>query len=676
MGRLSALRERDMIQKILIANRGEITLRIARTCKEMGIGTVAVYSEADRFALHTVSCDEAIYIGPSPSSESYLVASSIIEAAKKMGADAIHPGYGFLAENADFAEACAQANLVFIGPSPDAIRIMGSKLESKTRMREVGVPTIPGTQGEGTELDALVAEAEGLTLPLLIKASAGGGGKGMRKVEDAKDLRKEMEIAAREAKKAFGDATLLVEHYVASPRHVEIQVFGDQHGNHVHLFERECSIQRRHQKVIEESPSVALTPELRKQMGEAAVKAAAAVNYVGAGTVEFILAPDGKFYFLEMNTRLQVEHPVTECVTGIDLVREQIQVAEGAPLSFSQDTLTLSGSALECRIYAEDPNNNFLPATGTLEDWHLPELPGIRLDSGVTAGNEVSIHYDPMLAKVIAWGPSRNEAIRRMRKALREFSIQGVTTNRAFLLDVLSHPNYLSGDIDTHFIDTHFSELDDAPAHISLTHYALAAICPSYLRQQTRTLLPTLLSGYRNNPFSLQTERFVGVEEGEEVVVRYRHDALRDYTVWVGDSELKVEDLEMDGPVVTGVFDGTRWSYRVIFRKGRTHVQCAQGTSTLVSIPRFPDPHASENEGSCLSPMPGKVVAVHVSAGDCVSKGDPVAAIEAMKMEHQVIAPADGTIREVLVQVGEQVDAQAPLVVLEPLEEESAKASA
>ncbi len=659
-----------MIRKVLIANRGEIAVRIARTCREMGIATVAVYSDADRDAQHVRACDAAYHIGPSPSAESYLVVEAILDAAHKSGADAIHPGFGFLAENAAFSKACTDAGITFIGPSEEAIRVMGSKLLSKKLMKESGVPTIPGTSGDGTDLQSLCDEAKDLKLPLLIKASAGGGGKGMRKVTDMASLKGEMEAAAREAAKAFGDPTLLVEHYVESPRHVEIQVFGDTHGNVVHLFERECSIQRRHQKVIEESPSPALNSELREKMGAAAVAAAASVDYVGAGTVEFILAPDGSFYFLEMNTRLQVEHPVTECVTQQDLVREQILVAEGASLSFTQDELTLTGAAVECRIYAEDPANDFLPATGTLVDFHLPELPGIRLDSGVETGDEVSIYYDPMLAKVIAYGRDRNEANRRMCQALEAMSIQGVVTNRAFLLDVLRHPEYEAGNLDTHFIATHLSDWD-REATFPAPHLIAATVVPTELAQRNKTLLPGLISGYRNNPFSPQLVQFEGAAEDEVLSVGYTHTGAGAYQVFLGETTHSVEQVKLDGHELSMVVDGHRTTYRVVRNGQTTYVQCAHHASTLTEVPRFPDPHGTEDEGSCVAPMPGKVVAVYVKEGDSVAKGSPVAAIEAMKMEHQVGAPADGIIAKVLVAAGDQVDAQAPLVVMEADSEES-----
>ena len=540
---------------------------------------------------------------------------------------------------------------------------MGSKAASKVRMKEVGVPTIPGTEGNGTDLSALEKEAKSLKFPLLIKASAGGGGKGMRRVDDPKALREEMESAAREASKAFGDATLLIEHYITSPRHVEIQVFGDTLGNIVHLFERECSIQRRHQKVIEESPSPALDDTLRSSMGAAAVAAAKAVNYVGAGTVEFILGPDGEFFFLEMNTRLQVEHPVTEAVTGVDLVREQIRVADGQALSFRQEELSISGSAIECRIYAEDPSNQFLPATGTLFDWHVPESPWIRVDSGVETGSEVSIHYDPMLAKVITVGGDRSEAIRRMMQALRGLSAQGVVTNTAFLLDILEHDAFQAGTLDTHFIDTHFPAEKRTKKPISKEHAALAAILLSAEHNRKRSLLPGMLSGYRNNPFQPQRLQFEGAEE--PLTVEYDHVGQQSYKVSVDDSSWNVTLGDWNENGGDAVFNGHRKSFRWTQFGPKVAIQTREGASTLTIIPRFPEAGDAMDEGSCVSPMPGKVVSVRVSVGDKVEKGQVVASIEAMKMEHQVVAAADGEITHVLVTEGEQVEALAPLVVIE-----------
>jgi acetyl-CoA carboxylase biotin carboxylase subunit len=463
-----------MFKKILIANRGEIAIRIMRACKELGIQTVAVYSDADRDALHVQQADEAIHIGPAAPQESYLNIEKIIEAAKQTKADAIHPGYGFLSENASFAAAVASANLIFIGPSADSIRAMGDKAESKIRMKEASVPTVPGEEGLETQGDFEKAAKE-IGYPVLVKAAAGGGGKGMRIVNVDSELSEAIESARREALNAFGDERLLIEKYVANAHHVEFQVFGDQHGNLVHLFERECSVQRRHQKIIEETPSPLLTPKLRKEMGAAAVAAAKAVNYYNAGTVEFIVDPDNfTFYFLEMNTRLQVEHPITELVTGIDLVHWQIRVAAGEPFPFPQSHFTQRGHAIECRVYAEDPANGFLPSTGKLLQFIEPRGPGIRVDSGFTAGNEVTHFYDPLLAKLIIHAENRQVAIRRMQTALKEFIVHGVTTNIDFLQAVLAHPDFESGNVTTRWVETNFNWSPMEPSLEALVAVSIA----------------------------------------------------------------------------------------------------------------------------------------------------------------------------------------------------------
>src|SRR5512138_2248880 len=446
-----------MFKKILIANRGEIAIRIMRACKELGIQTVAVYSDADKNALHVQQADEAIYISAASPKESYLNVDIIVRAAFDSKADAVHPGYGFLSENASFAAAVASAGLIFIGPSAESIHLMGDKAESKIRMKQAGVPTVPGAEGLEKEEDFERA-AKDIGYPVLVKASAGGGGKGMRIVWEEDDLPEEIQAAKREALHAFGDDRLLVEKYIANAHHVEIQVFGDKHGNLVHLFERECSVQRRHQKIIEETPSPLLTPQLREEMGKAAIAAAKAVNYYNAGTVEFIFDPSlSSFYFLEMNTRLQVEHPVTEFVTGLDLVHWQIRIADGERFPFEQSHFTQRGHAIECRVYAEDPANGFLPSTGKLLQFIEPRGPGIRVDSGFSAGNEVTHFYDPLLAKLIVSAENRASAIRRMQAALKEFIVHGVITNIDFLQAVLAHPDFANGEVTTRWVETSFN---------------------------------------------------------------------------------------------------------------------------------------------------------------------------------------------------------------------------
>lgn len=450
-----------MIKKVLIANRGEIAVRVIRSCREMGIQSVAVYSDADRRSLHVRYADEAYHIGPSPSSESYLNGDRIIEVALKAGVDAIHPGYGFLSENAEFARKCAEAGIIFIGPDPEAINRMGDKITARQTMIAAGVPVVPGTQQKVSDMDSVRKVVEEIGLPVIIKASAGGGGKGMRLVRKPEELISAVKMAQSEALSAFGDDTVYIEKYVESPHHIEFQILADRHGNTVHLFERECSIQRRHQKVVEETPSPFLTPELRDEMGKAAVAAAQAVNYVGAGTIEFLVDANHNFYFLEMNTRLQVEHPITERVTGIDLVKEQIRIASGLPISFKQGELAQHGHAIECRILAEDPFNNFMPSPGLIRHISEPNGLGVRTDGYAYEGYEIPIYYDPMISKLITWGRDRTEAINRMKRALFEYKITGVKTSIRFLERIMDNHDFRMGNYNTHFIPEHLDELMD-----------------------------------------------------------------------------------------------------------------------------------------------------------------------------------------------------------------------
>ncbi len=465
------------LQKVLIANRGEIALRVIRTCRERGLATVAVFSTPDRTAPHVRLADEAYEIGPAPSGQSYLVQEKILEVARRSGADAVHPGYGFLSENAAFAEACAAAGLVFIGPPPAAIRAMGDKTSARLLMEQAGVPMAPGTTDAVADVDEAARIAAGIGYPVLIKAAAGGGGKGMRIVTEPADFHRAMEAAQREAHAAFGDGRVFLEKYIVEPRHIEFQILADGHGHVVHLFERECSIQRRHQKVIEEAPSAVLTPAVRARMGEAAVQAARSCGYVGAGTVEFLVDADLNFYFMEMNTRLQVEHPVTEWITGLDLVAEQIRIAEGEPLGYTQADLSIHGHALECRVYAEDPAHGFLPDPGLLLRHAPPAGFGVRVDAGVEEGGEVFIHYDPMIAKLTTWGRTRDEAIRRMRRALDEYDIAGVRTTIPFCRFVMDHEAFCSGRFSTHFVPDHFDPAALTPDDPALDEAAaLAAV--------------------------------------------------------------------------------------------------------------------------------------------------------------------------------------------------------
>ncbi|GAA3972379.1 acetyl-CoA carboxylase biotin carboxylase subunit [Hymenobacter antarcticus] len=451
------------ISKLLVANRGEIALRVLRSAKEMGIATVAIYSEADRNALHVRYADEAVCVGPPASKDSYLRGDKILEVCRELGVDAIHPGYGFLSENAGFARAVREAGLIFVGPSPEAMEMMGDKLSAKQAVKAYNIPLVPGTDEAISDVPAAKLIAEEVGFPILIKASAGGGGKGMRIVNNTDEFEEQMQLAINEAVSAFGDGAVFIEKFVTGPRHIEIQVLGDEHGNIVHLFERECSIQRRHQKVIEEAPSSVLTPALRAEMGRCAVDVARACNYAGAGTVEFLLDDKHNFYFLEMNTRLQVEHPVTEQITGLDLVKEQIKVAQGEPLAFSQEDLAITGHAIEVRVYAEDPQNNFLPDIGTLTTYVRPQGPGVRVDDGFEQGMDIPIYYDPMIAKLVTFGANRAEAIARMLRAIEEYQITGIETTLGFGAYVLRHPAFVSGNFDTNFIKDHFTPTTLAP---------------------------------------------------------------------------------------------------------------------------------------------------------------------------------------------------------------------
>ena len=651
---------------ILIANRGEIAARIVRTCRAMGIGTAAIYSDPDRNAPFVRAADEAVYIGPPLATGSFLAIEKIIDAARRVGADAVHPGYGFLAENADFAQACADAGLTFIGPTPDAIRRMGSKIEAKKIMAAAGVPVIPGFSGEGlSDLDIEERSRE-IGYPILIKASAGGGGKGMRSVREPAKLAAALASARREAEHAFGDDTLLIERYFGSARHIEIQILGDAHGNVIHCFERECSIQRRYQKIIEEAPSPAVDAQLRARMGAAAVAAGRAIGYQNAGTVEFVVDPDGKFYFLEVNTRLQVEHPVTEEVTGLDLVRLQIVIAQGAPLPFRQEDLAIHGHAIECRIYAEDPHNDFLPSTGSLVCWETPALPGVRYDSGVEAGSDVTICYDPMLAKVIAYATTRTEAAQRLARALSEMRVHGVRTNVPLLIQVLRHPEFLAGKLDTHFISSHIS-LDarrtPAEEQADHVHAIAAAVWQQAQRRAQASVLRGIPSGWRNNPTQMQQLTFTSGDVPIPVAYRVRERNQIDIRVDGVAHEALL--LGNDDAHIAIALDGVRRRCQIITRDGVHYVHSALGTSELHEVPRFPPPVREEVRGGCRAPMPGKILTVRVEAGLAVAKGDTLIILEAMKMEHEVVAPHDGTVQQVLVQTGQQVEAGAVLVILE-----------
>ncbi len=670
--------------KVLVANRGEIARRICRTLREMGLATVAVYSDADRGAPHAAEADEAVRLGPAPSVESYLDQDAVLAAARATGAEAIHPGYGFLAENADFAERCAEAGLVFVGPSPAAIRAMADKAAARALAAKLGVPVIDGFSLAGLDAEAVRGRADALGFPVLIKAAAGGGGKGMRAVADASDLAAAVAAAAREAEAAFGDGALLIERLVEAPRHVEIQVLGDAHGHVVHCFERDCSVQRRHQKVFEECPSPAVDAELRQRMGEAACALARAVDYRGAGTVEFLLAEgggsSGEFFFLEMNTRLQVEHPVTEAVTGLDLVRLQIEIARGLPLGFDQGDLELSGHAVEARLYAEDPAADFLPVTGTVDLWAPPELPGLRIDSGVEQGSEVTIHYDPMLAKVIARGRDRAEALRRLRRGLAELAVGGLTTNRDFLRLALDHDAFRRGEVDTAFIDRHLPSSARAlplPGRVLELHAVAATLHLWHRRRQQPGPVPAgIPSGWRNNRGRPQEQAF-DAEAGERLVVRYVDSGTDRFTVDVaiGESsstDLSVRLVEVGAGRLAAEVDGVRRRFRIGGGASRLSVHGLGRVSELTLVPRFPERQAAAVAGGCAAPMTGRVVEVKVAAGDRVTAGDPLVILEAMKMEHRLEAQADGVVEAVHARAGQMVDPDEVLVVVVPVDDESA----
>jgi acetyl-CoA carboxylase biotin carboxylase subunit len=675
------------IRRILVANRGEIARRVFRSCRALGIETVAVYSDADADAPFVREADVPVRVGPAASAASYLNVEAVLAAAQKAGADAIHPGYGFLAENAAFARAVMDAGLTWIGPGPDAIDAMGLKREAKRAAQEAGVPVVPGYDGPLDDATVARTAAAEVGYPLLVKASAGGGGKGMRVVTTESELDDALATARRESAAAFGDDTLLIERYVELPRHVEIQVFGDAHGNVVHLFERECSIQRRHQKVIEESPSVALTPALRQAMGDAAVAVAQAIGYVSAGTVEFIVDARGDFFFLEMNTRLQVEHPVTEAITGLDLVALQIAVAEGKRLPFSQTDVVQKGAAVECRLYAEDADAGFLPATGTLEAWIGRHQDGVRVDAGVEAGDVISVHYDPMIAKIVTWGEDREEARRKMADALGRMALAGVVTNLAFLRRVLEHPEYVAGQIDTHFIERNADALvgvAERPGAV-LSRAVAATLVMHARRDSNRTLLPSVRPGFRSTPSTPTPDRLSWA--GGEVAVRAATldrdapqgpAAPRRYDVTVSGitdaderAEVTARDVELSAPgsraccTITLEHDGLRRRYQVAELGGRIVVLGAGGVTEFRVVPRFGDAAAQQDAGGCRAPMPGKVIAVRVSAGDAVEAGDALVVLEAMKMEHTIRAPEAGVVREVLVTEGAQVEADAVLAVIE-----------
>ncbi|MDH4093548.1 MAG: acetyl/propionyl/methylcrotonyl-CoA carboxylase subunit alpha [Betaproteobacteria bacterium] len=662
-----------MFRRILIANRGEIACRVMRTARRMGVRTVAVYSDADRDARHVRLADEARRIGPPPARESYLDIEAILAAARDTGAEAIHPGYGFLAENEDFARACAKAGLVFIGPAPEAIAAMGDKSAAKRLMERARVPLVPGYHGEQQDAAQLAKEAGRIGYPVLIKASAGGGGKGMRIVRAAPEFKAALEGAQREAQSAFGDARVLVEKYLERPRHIEVQVFGDTHGNLVYLFERDCSVQRRHQKVLEEAPAPGMSEKRRKEMGEAAVAAARAVGYTGAGTVEFIAEQDGRFYFMEMNTRLQVEHPVTEMITGLDLVEWQLRVAAGEKLPRAQEHLAIRGHAVEARLYAEDPAREFLPQTGRLAHLRFPEdAPDLRTDAGVDAGAAITPHYDPMIAKLIAWGADRRAALARLASALDEVEIAGLRTNVEFLARTLRCRDFAEGELDTGLIERNRAAL--LPARPPLSEEMLAtAACAELFAEEDAARQRAAASGDPHSPWNRvdgwrlnqDSHHAFGFAEGEDrhpVTVHFGEAGWR-MDVAGRNHALEAERLA-DGRLLVRL-DGRAWKARAV-RDGRDwHVFLGGAHRRLTLHDELEGLDIDAGGGSLAAPMPGKVIAVMVKRGDKVQKGAPLLILEAMKMEHTIFAPGDGEVKEIHYAAGEQVAEGAELLRLE-----------
>lgn len=653
-----------VVTAILIANRGEIASRVIRTCRKMGIKAVAVYSEADRHAPFVAQADEAVFLGGSAPSESYLDVEKIIGAAKRSGADAIHPGYGFLSENAAFAERCAKEGIIFIGPHPEAIAAMGSKSEAKSLMMKAGVPVVPGYQGEDQSNERLVKEATAMGFPVLLKAAAGGGGKGMRIVHDEAGLKAGINAAKREAKNAFGDDELIVEKYIASGRHIEFQIFGDQHGNAIHLLERECTIQRRYQKVIEESPSPVMGEDLRARMGEVAVNAAKVLRYDNAGTVEFIYDDKtGEFYFLEVNTRLQVEHPVTEEVTGLDLVCMQIESAQGFPLRLKQGDVKGSGYAIECRLYAEDASNEFMPVTGTVERFSWPEVDGLRVESAIESGSAITVHYDPMIAKLVVHGEDRATAQRKMAYVLRQMVCLGTTTNQAFLLKLLENPEFQAGKYDTHFIRDRFDLASLQPNAEALHLASIAAMLKGWQqREEGRTLLRSLPSGWRNSFYAHQQ---IGYSAGDESwTLRYRFLGDR-FEVSIGETRHEVMLRAVDGDVVRFEMDGLQHRMHVVERGNERFVQGERtGPLRLVEQERFPRKEAERVKGGYTAPIPSQVVKVLVEKGQSVKPGDGLLILSSMKMESTVAAAEEGVVEEVYAAEGSSVEAGALLLKL------------
>ncbi len=669
-----------MFTKILIGNRGEIACRVIKTCRRMGVRAVAVYSEADAGARHVRLADEAVLIGPAPARESYLRIEAILAAAQQTGAQAIHPGYGFLSESEDLAAACAQAGVTFIGPPPQALRAMGSKSAAKELMEQAGVPLVPGYHGELQDAHFLMAKAEHLGYPVLIKASAGGGGKGMRVVERPEYFEAALASCQREARSAFGDDRMLVEKYLLRPRHIEIQVFADTHGNVIHLFERDCSVQRRHQKVLEEAPAPGMTTQRRAAMGKTAVDAARAVGYVGAGTVEFAVDQEGTFYFMEMNTRLQVEHPVTEMITGLDLVEWQLRVAAGEPLPLAQEQVAIRGHALEARIYAEDPARGFLPSTGKLTHLAPPlETLNVRVDSGVEEGDEITQHYDPMIAKLIVWDETRGRACERMLQALAQYRVVGVANNVEFLARLVACPAFAAADLDTGLIEREraflFPENTDTPREVFLLA-GLAELLREEQRARRLAAADTdpnspwhLRDGWRLNSSASRVVKFRAADVDQSLSVRY---AGKGYRLELDGQALLAHGQLGAAGTVRAELGGRRLNASVIVAGEKRHVFLDGRSYQLAAVDPLYHPGAGAGAaGRLTAPMPGKIIALLADAGTRVDKGAPLLIVEAMKMEHTIAAPAAGLLKAYRYAVGDQVGEGAELVEFEVEVEES-----
>ena len=654
---------------ILVANRGEIACRVIRTARAQGYRTVAVYSEADAGAPHVQMADEAVCIGPSPVNESYLVQENILRAAATSGAGAVHPGYGFLSENADFARACEEAGLVFIGPGPDAIHLMGNKAEAKRRMIEAGVPCVPGYEGTDQRDAVLLEEGARIGPPLMVKAAAGGGGRGMRLVHDLKELANAIKLPRAEAESAFGSGELILEKAIIRPRHVEVQVFADSQGNTIHLGERDCSVQRRHQKVVEEAPCPVMTEALRAEMGAAAVAAAASIRYRGAGTVEFLLDESGRFYFLEMNTRLQVEHPVTELVTGLDLVALQLQVAQGEPLGLTQDEITLTGHAIEVRLYTEDPSQDFLPTSGPVDLWSPPQGVGIRVDGGIATGQQISPFYDPMVAKIIASGPTRDIARLRLIEALQETVLFGPCHNRDFLVACLQKECFAAGRATTAFIAEEFTALEMAGVTPGFSDSAVAAVIELALEHQAlyadSVIVAPQLRDWSSASALLSRKRYQHGEVLHDLAVMALGSGS--YQVFDASQSCLVELLSLEGSSAHVGIDGARHVARFHTpRSGKLYLSIDGRAAQYLDMIRLDGAlEHSGGSGRVSAPMHGLLLEVRVAPGDVVESGQTLAVLEAMKMHYEIVAEANGTVREVMAEAGKQVAAEDILIEIE-----------